>query len=77
MQVDPIPTVIEKPVKSLGKWYNATLKDSEQVEQLKIELNRRQESNEKSRLSGKLNLQFGFLPRLMWPLAMYYIPIES
>ncbi len=31
---EPIPTVAEKPVKSLGRWYHATLKDSEQVDQL-------------------------------------------
>lgn len=32
---DSIPTVLEKSVKSLGHWYNADLKDSEQVEQLR------------------------------------------
>lgn len=35
---DPIPTVSEQPVKSLGRWYNASLKDKEQVEQLRQEI---------------------------------------
>ncbi|KAF7641287.1 hypothetical protein LDENG_00286300, partial [Lucifuga dentata] len=29
---ESIPTVTEKPVKSLGCWYNATLKDTDQVD---------------------------------------------
>ncbi|KAJ8010150.1 hypothetical protein DPEC_G00071990 [Dallia pectoralis] len=30
---DPIPTVSEQPVKSLGRWYNASLGDKDQVQQ--------------------------------------------
>ncbi len=32
---EPIPTILEKPIKSLGRWYNTDLKDAEQVEQFK------------------------------------------
>ena len=35
---EPIPMVSEKPVKSLGRWYDASLKDKEQVEQLRKEV---------------------------------------
>ena len=31
---DQIPTVSEQPVKSLGRWYDASLKDKDQVQQL-------------------------------------------
>lgn len=30
---EPISTVTEKPVKSLGRWYDATHKDTDQVDQ--------------------------------------------
>lgn len=35
---EPIPIVSEKPVKSLGRWYDASLKDKEQAEQLRKEV---------------------------------------
>ena len=35
MGEESIPTVSEKPVKSLGRWYHATLKETEQVDQLR------------------------------------------
>lgn len=35
--VETIPTVFEKPVKSLGEWYDASLKDKELAGQLKEE----------------------------------------
>lgn len=31
---EQIPTILEKPIKSLGQWYNPNLNDAEQVEQL-------------------------------------------
>lgn len=32
---EPLPTILEKPIKSLGRWYSAEHKDSKQVEQLR------------------------------------------
>lgn len=26
---EPIPTILEKPIKSLGRWYNADLRDTQ------------------------------------------------
>lgn len=34
----PIPTISEKPVNSLGCWYDASLKDKEQADQLRKEV---------------------------------------
>ena len=68
---EAIPTVSEKPVKSLGRWYHATLKDTEQVNQLTQDTICGLESISKTMLPGRLKLwclQFGLLPRLMWPL---------
>lgn len=32
---EPIPTVAEKPIKSLGRWYDASLRDTTQVDQIR------------------------------------------
>lgn len=59
----------EKLVKSLGCWYDATLKDANQ-DQLRKDTVNGLESINKSLLPGRLKLwcfQFGQLLRLMWP----------
>ena len=76
----PIPLVSELPVKSLGRLYNARLKDSAQSDQLREETIKGLVSIDKTLLPGKLKLwclQFGLLPRLMWPLTVYEIPMTK
>ena len=76
---EPIPMVAEKPIKSLGRWYDATLKDTVQVEQLRQDTISGLQCIEKTMLPGRLKLwclQFGLLPRLMWPLTIYEVPIS-
>ncbi|KAK7886737.1 hypothetical protein WMY93_026358 [Mugilogobius chulae] len=75
---DPIPTVTERPVKSLGRWYDASLKDSVQIDQIKEDTNNGLKTIDKTLLPGRFKLwclQFGLLPRLMWPLTIYDIPL--
>lgn len=77
---DPIPTVTEKPGKSLGKWYDASLKDKDQVQQLRKDISSGLQSIDNTQLPGKLKawcLQFGLLPRTLWPLAVYEVPIST
>lgn len=72
----PIPMVTELPIKSLGRWYNASLKDSDQRDQLKEETIKGLTSIDKTSLPGKLKLwclQFGLFPRLMWSLTINVI----
>ncbi|KAI2667638.1 Retrovirus-related Pol polyprotein from type-2 retrotransposable element R2DM [Labeo rohita] len=76
----PIPMVLEMPVKSLGRWYNASLNDSDQTDQLREETIKGLESINNTLLPGKLKLwclQFGLLPHLMWPLTVYMLPITK
>uniref|UniRef100_A0A3B1JD36 Reverse transcriptase domain-containing protein n=1 Tax=Astyanax mexicanus TaxID=7994 RepID=A0A3B1JD36_ASTMX len=76
----PIPLVSELPVKSLGRWYNASLKDSDQADQLRKETIKGLASIDKTLLPGRLKLwclQFGLLPRLMWPLTVYEVPMTK
>ena len=75
-----MPTVLEKPVKSLGRWYDASLSDKGQFEELRQEMIKGISSIDKSGLPGKLKLwclQFGLLPRLMWPLTVYEVPVSK
>ena len=71
---DEAPTVSEKPVKSLGRWCNASLKDLEQVDQIWKDVVSGLENIDRTALPGKLKLwcmQFGLLPHLLWPLTLY------
>ena len=77
---EAIPTVSEKPVKSLGRWYDSSLKDKEQVEQLRKEVARDLKAIDGTMLPGKLKLwcmQYGLLPRLLWPLTLYEVPLSK
>ncbi len=77
---DPIPTVSEQPVKSLGRWYNASLRDKDQVKQIRQDITSSLENINKTLLPGKLKLwclQFGLLPRVIWPLTIYEVPITT
>lgn len=73
-------TVAENPVKSFGRWYNATLKDTDQVGQLRKDNINGLESINKSLLPGRLKLwclQLGLLSRLMWLPSVNNVPISK
>lgn len=75
----PITTILEKPIKSLGRWYNSDLKDAEQVEQLRQDTISGLKQINSTALAGKLKLwclQFGLLPRLMWPISIYEVTLS-
>jgi hypothetical protein len=75
-----IPTVREEPVKSLGRMYNAALKDTaarrQTIEMSKAGL----DSINRCRLLGKFKtwcVQFVLIPKLLWPLLIYEIPSST
>ncbi|XP_078118984.1 uncharacterized protein LOC144525794 [Sander vitreus] len=73
-------TTFVKPVKSLGRWYDASLKDKEQVEQLRKEVASGLENIDRTLLPGKLKLwcmEYGLLTRLLWPLTLYEVPLSK
>lgn len=77
---DPIPTVSEQSVKSLGRWYYASLKDKEQVQQLRKQVSSGLQAIDNIQLPGRLKtwcLQFGLLPRLLWPNTPYEVPVST
>lgn len=76
IEEESIPIVMEKPVKSLRLWYDATLKDTEQVDQLRHNTLSGLERIDKSLHPSRLKLwrfQFGLQPWLMWPLILYEV----
>ncbi|TWW81809.1 hypothetical protein D4764_01G0016240 [Takifugu flavidus] len=76
----PIPTVMEKPVKSLGKVFNSSLRDSDALLQAKADLRSWLTAIDKSGLPGKFKTwiyQHGVLPRLLWPLLVYELPMST
>ena len=73
---DPIPTVQEQPVKSLGRMYKGNLSDRSQGVEIFNQAKEGLESIDHSKLSGKFKLwclQFGLYPRLLWPLMIYEV----
>ncbi|GFN74544.1 reverse transcriptase [Plakobranchus ocellatus] len=71
-----IPTVSQEPVKSLGRWYDFSLKDNRRgAEKLELASESLLAIN-KCGLQGKFKiwcLQFMLIPKLLWPLLVYDI----
>ena len=77
---ETIPTVSEKPVKSLGKWFDSTLRDTQNNKAVLDQVAEWMLKVEKSGLPGKYKawcFQHGVLPRLLWPLLVYEIPLTT
>ncbi|KAI4894731.1 hypothetical protein NFI96_019371 [Prochilodus magdalenae] len=72
---------VEKPVKSLGKVFDCTLKDPEAALQATgKELGCWLTAVDKSGLPGKFKAwmyQHGLLPRPLWPLLVYDVPVTT
>ena len=73
-----LPVLADKPVKCLGRWFDASLKDTERGIELVKKAKEGLEAITKSMLPGNYKLwclQFGLYPRLSWPLMLYEIPL--
>ena len=67
-------------MKSLSHWYDASLKDKEQVEQLRKEVASGLENIDRTLLPGKLKLwcmQYGLFPCLPLLLTLYEVPLSK
>ena len=75
-----IPTVTEKTVKSLGKMFVHNLNDIEAVKETRKQVTNWMEAIDRSGLPGKFKAwcyQHGVLPRLLWPLLVYEVPLTA
>ncbi|KAL3969377.1 ER degradation enhancer, mannosidase alpha-like 2 [Sarotherodon galilaeus] len=75
-----ILSLTEAPVKSLGKVFNRSLKDAASIQATNEDLETWLSSVDKSGLPGKFRAwiyQHGILPRILWPLLVYEVPIST
>lgn len=75
-----IPTLNEKPVKSLAKFFHGSLRDTVAIEQTTKDLTQWLNKIDKSGLPGRFKawlFQHAVLPRILWPLLMYEFPMTS
>ena len=73
-----IPTVSEEPVKSLGRWFDESLKD--QAKETSRTLQEGLHQIDRCHLQGKFQvwcLQHIFIPMLLWPLQAYEIATST
>ena len=77
---ESIPTLIEKPIKSSGKTFNSSLKDTAAKQKTIKDLEEWLTKIDQSGLPGRfkaLLFQHAVLPRILWPLLVYDIPITT
>ena len=70
-----IPSIEEKPVKSLGRWYTLMLSDRGKLEELRKFVVKAINTIDKTFLHGKFKLwrlQFG-----LWPFTVYEVTISE
>ena len=75
-----ITSITEKPVKYLGKEYNRTLTDKDQIEETVGEVKKSLKKLEKCKVPGRYKawmIQHMLLPRLMWPMTIYNFPRQK
>jgi hypothetical protein len=80
VQGEEIPPIVNNPVKSLGKLYDATLGDMENKRNFNTQVTEWLKKVDKSGLSGKYKAwiyEHGLLPRVMWPLMLYDFPVTD
>ncbi|XP_023810165.1 uncharacterized protein LOC105353972 [Oryzias latipes] len=80
ISVTAIPTITEQPVKSLGKFFDSSLKDAAAIQKSNKELGVWLTKVDKSGLPGRFKAwiyQHSILPRVLWPLLVYAVPMTT
>ncbi len=80
LQGEIIPSIEENSIKCLGKWYEASLTDKSNASRTEKQADKWLRKTEGSGLPGKFKawlFQHGLLPRLMWLLIIYEVPMTS
>ena len=74
------PTIQEKPIKCLGKWFNENMCDTESIPEMRQQTKEWFDSVDKSGLPGSYKewcYQHGILQRLTWPLFIYDVLLST
>ena len=80
VQGEDIPSIMDRPIKCLGKWYDVSLKDTNNISRTKNQLQDGLKLIYKTGLPGKFKAwlyQHGLLHRLVWPLMLYEIATST
>ena len=75
-----ITPIQDLPIKSLGKVYNDTLNEKQQIEEVNKQVLADLKTIDKCRLPGRYKawiVQHMMMPRLMWPLSIYNVPLTT
>ncbi|KAK0135126.1 hypothetical protein N1851_029059 [Merluccius polli] len=75
-----IPTITEKPVTSLGKIFDCSLRDTASIQATIKKLETWLSAVDKSGLPGRFKAwlyQHGILPRILWPLLVYEVTMST
>ncbi|XP_060556916.1 uncharacterized protein LOC132717462 [Ruditapes philippinarum] len=76
--LSPQPPIVQSSaIKCLGKWFDASLQDGDNVKKLENQVEDGLKKIDKSNLPGKFKAwlyQHALLPRLIWPMMLYEIP---
>jgi hypothetical protein len=76
VQGESIPSIVDNPIKCLGKWYDDTLGDQNNIKKIQQQVEESMRNIDKTCLPGKFKTwiyQHGVLPRIAWPLMLYEI----
>ena len=77
VQNEEIPSIVTNPIECLGKWFDASLHDRNNVRKLERQVENGLKKIDHCGLPGKFKAwlyQHGLLPRLIWPLMLYEVP---
>lgn len=75
-----IPSITEKPVTSLGKTFDCSLRDTASIQATTPKLEAWLSAVDKSSLPGRFKAwlyQHGILPRILWPLLVYEVTMST
>ena len=80
VQWEDMPSIMDRQIKCLGKWYDVSLKDTNNISRTKNQLQDGLKMIYKTGLPGKFKAWFyqhGLLSRLLWPHMLYEIATST
>lgn len=80
VQGEMIPSLVDNPTKCLGKWFDDSLSNRNNIGRLQTMVQEGLKNMEKTCLAGKFKawiFQHSILPRLLWPLTIYEVPSST
>ena len=80
VQNEEIPPIVASPIKCLGKWFDVSLHDRDNVRKIERQVEDGLKKIDSCGLPGLFKAwlyHYALLPRLIWPLVLYEVPSTS